>query len=490
MEDSPNAGPRLMHWMGLAAGVVACAAVALIPSELHRIEGYGSRPAYAAGVTALMVCWWLTEALPIAWTACVPLVLFPAFGVFGRGALGDVRASAMQFLDAYVFLFLGGMAIGAATEQWNLHRRIALNIMRVIGTEPKRLLLGVLVATASVSLWISNTATAVMMFPIGLALVKELEAARGKGRLSLFGTAVMLAVAYGANVGGVGTKIGSGPNSIFCGFVAENLHIDIGFLQYLGVALPFVVLFIPVVWGVLWLVARREGLAGVHGRELIERELSAMGVLSRQERTVGIVFLVAAALWISSSLVQPLVGPHISRLLGGFRVQGKHYEAGVSMLAAASLLAWRVLSVQALRRLPWGSLVLLGGSFTMAAGIEESGLSLWLGERFGGLAELPLAGQIALATAGTIGLSAVASNTATINVVLNVLPPNLPVLFAITMGASCDFMLPAGTPPNAIVFGSGYIRLSTMMRVGFLLDVAAAIIVTLYMLVYGQWLLR
>ena len=160
------------------------------------------------------------------------------------------------------------------------------------------------------------------------------------------------------------------------------------------------------------------------------------------------------------------------------------------MLAAASLLAWRVLSLQALRRLSWGTLVLLGGSLAMAAGIEESGLSLWLGERFNGLAELPLAGQLAVATTGTIGLSAVASNTATINVVLNVLPPNLPVLFAITMGASCDFMLPAGTPPNAIVFGSGYIRLSTMMRLGFMLDVAAAILITLYMLAYGQWLLR
>jgi sodium-dependent dicarboxylate transporter 2/3/5 len=300
----------------------------------------------------------------------------------------------------------------------------------------------------------------------------------------------MLAVAYGANVGGIGTKIGSGPNSIFCGFVSEKLHTDIGFLQYLAVALPFVVLFIPLVWAVLWLLARRDGLANIRGRELIERELSAMGALSKEERTVGIVFLAAAALWISSSVVQPLVAPPISALLGGFRVQGKHYEAGVSMLAAASLLAWRVLSLSALRRLPWGTLVLLGGSLAMAAGIEESGLSLWLGERFGGLAELPLAGQIAVATTGTIGLSAVASNVATINVVLNVLPPNLPVLFAITMGASCDFMLPAGTPPNAIVFGSGYIRLSTMMRVGFVLDVAAAIFITLYMLVYGQWLMR
>jgi sodium-dependent dicarboxylate transporter 2/3/5 len=479
-----------MRWIAVVVGIVACLAVVWAPTDLHRIEGHGSRPAYAAGVTALMVCWWLTEALPVAWTACIPLVLFPALGVFGRGAIGDVRAAAAPFVDAYVFLFLGGMAIGAATEQWNLHRRIALNIMRVIGTEPKRLLLGVLVATAFISLWISNTATAVMMFPIALALVKELEAARGQGPLSSFGTAIMLAVAYGANVGGIGTKIGSGPNSIFCGFVAEKLHSDVGFLQYLAVALPFVVLFLPVVWGTLWLVARREGISNVHGRELIERELSAMGAWSRQERTVGVVFLVAATLWICSSALHPVVAAPLSRMLGGARIQGKHYEAGVSMLAAAALCGSRVLSLTALRHLPWGTLVLLGGSLSMAAGIEESGLSLWLGQRFGGLSALPLAGQLAVATTGTIGLSAVASNVATINVVLNVLPRNLAVLFAITMGASCDFMLPAGTPPNAIVFGSGYIRLSTMMRIGFWLDIAAALVITLYMLAYGQWLLR
>ncbi len=489
MSDSPNRRPRRMRWIGVIAGIVAGLVILLAPTDLRRIEGFGARPAYAAAVTALMVCWWLTEALPVAFTACVPLVLFPVLGVFGRGALGDLQASAMPFLDAYVYLFLGGMAIAAETEQWNLHRRIALNIMRVIGTEPKRLLLGVLVATAFISLWISNTATAVMMFPIALALVKELEAARGRGRLSSFGPAIMLAVAYGANVGGIGTKIGSGPNSIFCGFVSEKLHIDIGFLQYLAVALPFVVLFLPVAWGSLWLVARREGIASVHGRELILRELSTMGALSKEERTVGIVFLGAAALWICSSVVHPLVAPPISKLLGGFRVQGKHYEAGVSMLAAAILVACRVLSLPALRRLPWGTLVLLGGSLAMAAGIEESGLSLWLGNRFGGLAELPLAGQLAVGTTGTIGLSAVASNVATINVVLNLLPQNLSVLFAITMGASCDFMLPAGTPPNAIVFGSGYIRLSTMMRLGFMLDVAAAVFITVYMLAYGQWVL-
>jgi sodium-dependent dicarboxylate transporter 2/3/5 len=475
--------------MAIATGVVACLAIIGAPTGLHQIAGYGSRPAYAAGVTALMVAWWLTEALPVAWTACIPLVLFPALGVFGRGAAGDVRAAAAPFADAYVFLFLGGMAIGAATEQWNLHRRIALNIMRVIGTEPKRLLFGVLVATAFISLWISNTATAVMMFPIALALVRELEVARDRGRLSSFGTAIMLAVAYGANVGGIGTKIGSGPNSIFCGFVSEKLHVDVGFLQYLAVALPFVMLFLPIVWGALWLVARREGIANLHGREIIARELSAMGPVRKEERTVGAVFLVAAALWISASALQPLVAPPLSALLGGVRIQGKHYEAGVSMLAGATLLACRVLSLSALRRLPWGTLVLLGGSLAMAAGIEESGLSLWLGERFGGLAALPLAGQLAVATTGTVGLSAVASNVATINVVLNVLPRNLAVLFAITIGASCDFMLPAGTPPNAIVFGSGYIRLPTMIRIGFLLDVAAAALIPLYMLVYGQWIL-
>jgi len=469
--------------VGLLLGIVALAVISSVPSALRNIEGYGARPAYAAGVTALMAIWWLTEALPIAWTACVPLVLFPVFGVFGKGPAGDLLASAAPFTDAYIFLFLGGMAIGAAMEQQNLHRRIALIIMRAIGTNPKRLLLGMLLATSSISLWISNTATAVMMLPIALALITQLERASGGRRLSYFGSSLMLAVAYAANVGGVGSKIGTGTNSIFCGFVLDELGIDIGFLQYMLMGLPFVVLFTPILWMVLWARARHDKIEGDAGREVIERELAALGPMTRSEKKVSFVFLLAAFFWVFGSPIRAALKAH------GLPIQGKHYESLVAMSALVLLLLIAALSFKRLRGIPWGTLVLLGGSFAMAAGIEGSGLSVWMAQRLALIVAMPLAGQITLASFSSVLLSAVASNTATINIALNVLPRRVPVLLAAALGASCDFALPAGTPPNAIVFGSGYIRLPVMMKTGILLDFTAATLISGYAYLYARHIL-
>lgn len=480
--------PGPWRWVGLALGPIAALLIALVPSGLHTIPGYGHRPAYAAAVASLMAVWWLFEAVPITATACLPMVLFPLLGVFGRGVARDTVSSFEPFLDAYIFLFLGGMAIGAAMEQWKLHRRVALHIMRAIGTDPKRLLLGMLVATASASLWISNTATAVMMLPIALALLAQLEAPRGK-RLHHFGTAVMLAVAYASNVGGIGTKIGTGTNSIFCGFVADKLHRDIGFLHYILLALPFVVLFIPLLWLSLWRIGRKDDLGEGQAREALDRELQAMGAMSGGERKVAAVFCAAAALWIAGDPLRKVIAPVVPLPWDGFRFQGKHYEAGVAMLALFALLLLGTLSRAAIRRMPWGTLVLLGGSFAMAAGIEGSGLGGWMAERLAVVGELPLVGQIGLASFGTVALSAVASNTATVNVALNVLPRDLAVLFATAIAASCDFMLPAGTPPNAIVFGSGYVKLPTMIKAGFLLDLAAVAAITIYVYGYARHLL-
>lgn len=472
---------------GISLGVAAFLAITLIPNALHTLPGLGSRPAYAAGVTALMAIWWLTEAVPIALTACVPLVLYPTLGVYGKGLPGDIARAAEPFSDAYIFLFMGGMIIGAAMEQWNLHRRVALHIMRAIGTQPKRLLFGMLVATAFISLWISNTATAVMMLPIGAALLAQLEAAAGR-KLWHFGGALMLSVAYASNIGGIGTKIGTGTNSIFCGFVAEKLGIDIGFLHYIALGFPFVVIFIPITWAALWRTARKDNLGEGRGRELLDAELRAMGAMSAGEKKVAAVFLTAAVLWIAGDIIRRPIGPLVPELWQGFKFQGKHYEACVAMLAALSLAAMGAVSLKALRRVPWSTLLLLGGSFAMASGIEGSGLSKWMALQFEGVATMPLAAQIGLATAGTVFLSAVASNTATVNVALNVLPPAMPVLAATAIGASCDFMLPAGTPPNAIVFGSGAVRLPVMMKTGFVLDVLAVVVITIYMLVYGRFL--
>jgi solute carrier family 13 (sodium-dependent dicarboxylate transporter), member 2/3/5 len=490
MSPSDEASPRgASPWQraGLIAGVLVALAIALLPNGLHRIPDHGSRPAYAAAVAAMMAIWWLTEALPIAVTACVPLVFFPLLGVFGTGPVGDVSRSVQPFFDAYIFLFLGGMAIGGAMEQWNLHRRIALAIMRAIGTEPKRLLAGMLIATAAISLWISNTATAVMMMPIGLALVKQLEAVSGR-RLVHLGGSLMLAVAYASNVGGIGTKIGTGTNSIFCGFLTDKLQMDIGFLEYMALGVPFVILFLPIVWVALWLDARKDVVDTSAARVVLDREVAALGPMSAGERKVAAVFAIAAALWILGDPIKRVLAPLVADATGGWKLQGKHCEATIAMLAAFALLAMGALSLAAVRRLPWGTLLLLGGSFAMASGIEGSGLSRWMALQLGGLAELPLWQQVGLASAATVGLSAVASNTATVNVALNVLPRSMPVLSATAIAASCDFMLPAGTPPNAIVFGSGYVRLPTMIRVGFFLDVAAVIFTTVYVLVYAQHL--
>lgn len=490
-ETSGNSRPRasLLTRRGFWVGVLLFLGILLIPSGLHDLPGMGHRPAFAAAVAVLMAAWWFTEALPIALTACLPILLFPIGGVFGTGSLvHDSLRATEPFVDAYIFLFLGGMMLGAAMEHVNLHRRIALLIMRAIGCDPSRLLLGMLLATAAVSLWISNTATAVMMVPIARALTLKLESQNGGRRLTHLGTALMLSVAYGSNVGGVGSKIGTGTNSIFCGTIERTLGIEISFLKFLAIGLPFVVIFLPIIWWVLARHSRADHVNTLDARGAIDLELAQMGRLSSGERRVGLVFLLAAALWILNDLIRPHVAPLVMSPWEGFRFASKHYEAGVAMLAGALVVALRTLSFRAFLGIPWGTLVLLGGSFAMASGIEASGLGLWLAERLSGVAGLPVFLQIAIASMASIGLSAIASNTATITILLRVLPGSMPVLSAATLGSSCDFMLPAGTPPNAIVFGSGMVRLPVMMRLGFLLDLSAALLITVYSSTWLTWL--
>lgn len=484
--EDPPASPWVRR-VGVTLALLVFAVLALAPTELHTISGFGKRPAYAAATAALMAVLWLFEAVPIAVTACLPLVLYPLLGVYGKGFTGDAIKAFTPFTDAYIFLFFGGMMIGGAMEQQNLHRRVALHILRAIGTRPRRLLLGMLVATAFVSMWISNTATAVMMMPIAVALLRELEAGEKK-RLPAFGCALLLSVAYASNVGGIGTKIGTATNSIFLGFVAEKMHIDIGFLRYLAIALPFVALFLPVVWLVLWLHARSDSIVTERGREILDREITAMGPLRGPERRVAIIFALAASAWIFGDFLRPLATPALTAILRA-PATGKHYEATISLLAATALVATGTLGWATFRRIPWSTLLLLGGSFSMASGIEASGLGLWMAHRFEAISTLPFAAQVGMTALGTVALSAVASNTATMNIALNVLPRSLPVLTSAALASSCDFMLPAGTPPNAIVFGSGAIKLPVMMRVGFALDLLAVLAVTGYVVVYARYVL-
>lgn len=462
---------------GLVLGIAVFAALAFLDSPLHHVKGFGSRPAFAAAVAALMAVWWLTEALPIHVTACVPLVLFPVTGVFGGTMGGALATTALTYVNDYIYLFAGGMCIGAAMQQWGLDRRIALTIMSRVGTKPQRLLAGFLASTAFISLWISNTATAAMMVPIALAVVRQLEARAGGARLEHFGAAAMLSIAYAANIGGIGTKIGTPTNMQLCGVLGE-MGTEVTFLQFAAVGMPFVVLMLPVAWWVLWRVGRRDAPPGEAGGTVIAAELAALGRVTRGEKIVLAVFAGAAALWIGGK-------PLLSALGSGLR--SSQIEGYTGLLAAFVLIAARadgrgVLGWKALRAVPWETLLLLGGSFAMAYGIEKSGLSEWLAGQLASLREMSPFAQVLGASVATVAITAVASNTATVGVMLPllrdaVLPSQMmTVLFACTMAASCDFALPAGTPPNAIVFGSGYVSIPRMAKTGVVLDLIAAVV--------------
>lgn len=466
---------------GLIAGLVAFVAIYTLDSPLQHHGAYGARPAAALALTSLMAIWWLTEALPIYVTACLPIAVFPLLRAFSGGFGDNLRAAAAPYVDAYIFLFLGGMCIAAAMQQWNLHRRIALGIMGFTGTDPQRLLLGLLFATAFISMWISNTATATMMVPIGLAVIRELELRMDGKRLVHYGAAIMLAVAYGANVGGIGTKIGTAPNAQFSGFMAQH-GVEVSFLGFMAVGTGFIVLFLPIVGWILWRVGRQDAPHADIGAAVLTEEKAKLGPLRSGEVIVAIVFLVAAALWIGAKPLTDVLKPQFV----DFTLRSAHVEAAIAMAAAFVLLFARVerravLELNSLRRMPWETLLLLGGGFSMASGVQESGLSDWIGTQLQALSGLSTFAQLGIASTATVLLSAVASNTATIGVMLPVLwgavarADSTSVLFAATIASSCDFALPAGTPPNAIVFGSGYVSIPRMAKTGVVLDIVAAL---------------
>lgn len=476
----------------LGLGLLFFLAILLIETPLHDFEGFGDRPAKAAAVTGLMALLWMTEAVPITVTACLPLVLFPALGVFGGGFGSDLAGAAGPFVDPYIFLFLGGMGVAAAMQQWNLHRRIAVGIMAALGTDPRRLLLGVLCGAAFISLWISNTATAAMMVPIALAVAVALERQIGKGHMSAYGAALVLAVAYGANVGGIGTKIGTAPNAQFAQFMERTVGVEVGFLAFMAVGLPFVLVMLPVTWAVLWLTGRRDAPDASVGAAIVEREQQALGRLARGETIVLLVFAATASLWMAGRPLHGALSPVFADFFG-VKLGTAHVEAGIALLAMGTLMLWRtgglaVLAPASLRFVPWGTLVLLGGAFSMAHGVQQSGLSAFMGSRLSAIAQMSPSLQVLVATLVTVALTAVASNTATTGVMLNVLRDAVPaanlntVLFASTIAASLDFALPAGTPPNAIVFGTGFVTVAQMVRTGVVLDLLGAVLATLWCL--------
>ncbi|MFN0133980.1 MAG: SLC13 family permease [Phycisphaerales bacterium] len=477
-----------VRWIGLALGpMVAAALYVALPTEGL---SPGGRRTLAAG--AWLAIWWLTEALPIEATALVPLAMFPLLGV------ATMRATAAPYAEEVIFLFLGGLLLGAAMERWGLHKRLALWTILAVGTRPRMLVGGAMLATAVISMWVSNTATAVMMLPIGMsvtALVGErLRAHAGPSDRSAehFAKSMMLGIAYAATIGGIATVIGTPPNTVAASFIRQTYGVEIGFVGWLKIGLPIMLVFLPATWFVLVGVVyrfRSEAMPGV--RSLIRAELDQLGPMSRGEVATLVVFVLAAVAWVVRVPLSDAIWPRLGK---GEVVLT---DSGIAIVAALALFMIPVdrkrgvfvLDWASASRVPWGVLLLFGGGLTLAAAISANGVDKFIGAQFDGLSGVhPLLIVLALTTV-VVFTTEVGSNTAVVNIFLPICAAVAPALgvhpymliLPTAIAASYAFMMPMGTPPNALVFASGHLRIMDMARAGFLLNLLSIGVITLFM---------
>jgi sodium-dependent dicarboxylate transporter 2/3/5 len=485
--------------VGLLLGPLAAAAVYIaLPSGEAGLANSGHA---VAAVGTWMAIWWMTEALPLAVTSLLPLVLFPLLGVT------DIAHAAAPYADKVVFLFMGGFMLALCVEKWGLHRRIALLTVRAMGTKQTRLVGGIMAATAFLSMWLSNTATAAMMLPIGMSLVSLSREGEATGTQSpqgesAFGTAMMLGIAYAASLGGMGTPIGTPPNVILIGYL-EKQGMPLGFAQWMTFGVPLAAITTLLAWGLLVFVLhplREREIGG--GRELMARQLGDLGPVTRGEWIALSAFALAVTLWIGRSLLNawhdaPQWAAHAGRLLDALD------DSGIAIGTALLLFAIPVnasrgefaLDWQTAARLPWHVLLLFGGGLSLAAAMASSGLDAWIGRQIAAIGTLPLVVLVASICFVTVMLSELASNTATaatflpivggVAVAAQIDPAMLTI--AAALAASCGFMLPVATPPNAIVFGTGKVRIAQMARAGLLLDVCGVVLITAATLTLVRW---
>ena len=431
-----------------------------------------------AAVAVLMAFWWVTEAIPISVTALLPLVLFPALGI------ADARTVSAPYANHLIFLFLGGFLIAMAIQRWNLHRRIALRTVWLVGFSQGKLLLGFMIATAFLSMWISNTATTMIMVPIGIAVVNQLaeQPHSEKGSGQTFGTALMLGTAYSASIGGIGTLIGTPPNIVLAN-VLENMYgLKIDFGMWLMIGLPLVVVFLPLTWLYLSKIAfRLERGAVKGGREIIRRELSDLGPMTVEEKRVLAVFSLTVFLWIFSAPkeIGSLTIPGVQTIFPGAT------DSTIAMFGALLLFLipaqkgrGRLLTWKQARDIPWGILILFGGGLALAEGFKITGLAGWIGSRVEFFAGAPHLILVLAVITLIIFLTELTSNTATTAMILPILAGvaagigenPLMMMVPAAIAASCAFMLPVATPPNAIVFGSGYVTIPVMAKKGLAMN--------------------
>lgn len=463
--------PKLKRWpVGLLLGPAAFVVLLMLPAP----AGMAIEAWRVAAVAVWMAVWWSTEAVPVPVTALLPIVLFPLLGING------ITAAAAPFAHPLIFLFLGGFLIAAGIQRWNLHRRIALNLVLRVGTKPTRLVAGFMVATAFLSMWVSNTATTMLMLPIALSVIAELTTDEGRAN---FSRALLLGVAYAASIGGLGTLIGTPPNALLAAFAAETYDIQIGFARWMAVGLPLVLVLGPLTWLLLTRViypVPAHLRAG--GRALVEDHLRDLGPITTPERRVAVVFAATAALWLVRPLLEDLPG------LTGLSDTGIALIGGIVLfLLPAGPGRGRLLDWSQVAALPWGTLILFGGGLSLADAASSSGLAGWIGAALGALADWPALLLVGAVVTVVVFLTELTSNTATAAAFLPLmgalalatgLAP-LDLMAPVAIAASAAFMLPVATPPNAIVFGSGAVAIGDMIRAGLWLNLIAIVTISL-----------
>ncbi|HNQ26357.1 MAG TPA: DASS family sodium-coupled anion symporter [Aquaticitalea sp.] len=442
-------------------------------------EGLSSQARAVLASTTWIAVWWVTEAIPIAVTALLPIVLFPMTGALG---LNDTTSA---FGHKYVFLYMGGFIIAIAIEKWNLHRRIALNIINLIGSDVKKIILGFMVATAFLSMWISNTATAVMMLPIGIAIVTQLKdnPATIENENIIFGKAMMLAIAYSASIGGVATLIGTPPNLVLAGVVLDTYGYEITFLEWFKFGFPISVLLLLLCWKYLTSYAFKfEQKAFPGGKAEIKRLKSDLGKIRYEEKMVAVVFGTTAFFWISRSFLFGNILPKLDDTIIAMA------SAIILFLIPSKDKKTKLMGWDDAVKLPWGIILLFGGGLAIANGFESSGLAQWIGLQMSSFEGLSTIILVLLLVTAVNFLTEITSNLATTAMLLPVLAPMalsvdihpFVLMVGATVAASCAFMLPVATPPNAVVFGSGYLRIPDMVRKGLAMNFISIIVVTAF----------
>lgn len=439
--------------------------------------------------TLWIAVWWITEAIPISATALLPIVLFPVSGALGMNTTTAAYASPM------IFLFMGGFMIAAAIEKWNLHQRIALTIISKTGAGLNQIILGFMLACGFLSMWISNTATAVMMLPIGLAVAKQLGSGIKNEATTerKIGQVMMLGIAYSCSVGGIATLIGTPTNVIFSAVIQKMYGIEITFSKWMSFGLPISVGLLLIAWLYLTRFAYSSlKITNIEGsKREIRNQLIELGEISEEEKKVLLIFIGVAIAWICRSFLLQKMIPGINDAVIAIAGALLLFIIPTKADKRDFLLDWRTA-----QKIPWGILLLFGGGLAIAAGFKESGLAMWIGNQISLLAAVPYIMLLLILITIVNFLTEITSNVATASILLPIIaalsvsigvhPYGL--MIAVTVAASCAFMLPVATPPNAVVFSSGYLSIPRMVQVGIWMNIWSILLLTVFVYFVLPWL--